>query len=156
HFGNYRIRPGSHGKPDQLVLLDFGAVREFPEKFLRPYFQLHRGAFEKNRQLVEQGANGLGVMSEDDSPELKRDFCDLAFLISEPFDQSTYDWAGTDLPKRVAKLAAQVAVGFKLRPPPREIVFLDRKFGGLYVFLSVLGAHASGRPTLEKYLGPGG
>jgi predicted unusual protein kinase regulating ubiquinone biosynthesis (AarF/ABC1/UbiB family) len=154
HFGNYRIQLGKGGEPDRIVLLDFGAVRKFPKSFLVPYFELHRGAFVRDPALIERGGRGLGFLSEDDPPAVTQAFAELCYLIGEPFDGGIYDWAASDLATRVAKSAAQVALAFKLRAPPREIVFLDRKFGGLFVFLSVLGARVDARPVLERYLMP--
>jgi hypothetical protein len=49
-----------------------------------------------------------------------------------------YDWGASDLPKRVAKKGGEMILKFKLRGPPREIVFLDRKMAGVFIFLSTL------------------
>jgi hypothetical protein len=46
----------------------------------------------------------------------------------------------------------QLAMSFKLRPPPREILFLDRKMGGIFIFLAVLKAKIDGRKALAPYL----
>ena len=45
-----------------------------------------------------------------------------------------------------------MAFSFKLRPPPREIVFLDRKMGGIFIFLSVLKARFNAAEVLDPYL----
>jgi predicted unusual protein kinase regulating ubiquinone biosynthesis (AarF/ABC1/UbiB family) len=157
HFGNYRVRLGEGGAPDRLVLLDFGAVRKFPKKFLDPYYTMVRGAFTRDQALVERGAEGLGFLRPDDSPELRRDFAALCYLFNEPFHgDGPYDWGASDLPRRVASAGAQLAFGLKLRSPPREVVFLDRKMGGVFIFLSVLGVKLDGRAILESYLAEAG
>lgn len=156
HFGNYRIRLGrTEGEPDRLILFDFGAVRKLPRSFLKPYHRMVAGAFRRDREEVWAGAREVGFLHEGDSPELLDHFASLCFLITEPF-QGVYDWRGSDLPKRVAARGAQMAFSFKLRPPPREIVFLDRKMGGIFIFLSVLGAKIDAGRVLEPYLGPEG
>jgi hypothetical protein len=79
------------------------------------------------------------------------DYVALVELILEPFE-GAYDWGASDLPKRVAAHAKHIAFNYKLRTPPRELVFLDRKLGGAFVFLSVLKCKMDTRPLLEKYL----
>jgi predicted unusual protein kinase regulating ubiquinone biosynthesis (AarF/ABC1/UbiB family) len=152
HFGNYRVRLGEGGAPDRLVCLDFGAVRKFPQTFRKPYYRMVRGAYAGDRSELWDGARALGFIQEGDSPELLDTFATLCMLICEPFATQAYDWAKSDLPNRVAAQGAHMAFAFKLRPPPREIVFLDRKMGGIYVFLSVLGAKFDAKASLEKFL----
>ena len=163
HFGNYRIHLGD---PDQFVLLDFGAVRVFNQSFLEPYRKMVRGSFLRNSSMIEEGAMGLGFLKSEDSLELKKLFVEFCFLISEPFYTSdtpgvsshlfdssgAYLWGESDLPKRVAKKASEMAFAFKLRSPPREIVFLDRKLGGIFIFLSVLKVRLNGRHIFQKYI----
>jgi predicted unusual protein kinase regulating ubiquinone biosynthesis (AarF/ABC1/UbiB family) len=151
HFGNYRVRLGEVGKPDQLVLFDFGAVRKFPDTFLKPYYQMVLGAYWKDREALWKGATRLGFLQPEDSPELLNHFADLCFLITEPFS-GEYDWGASDLPRRAASKGTQMAVRFRLRSPPREIVFLDRKMGGIFIFLSVLRAKFDAREVIAPYL----
>lgn len=149
HFGNYRIRLGD---PDRLVLYDFGAVREIPDHFVVPYRKMIRGYYERNRELALQGARGMGFLFEGDSDEKVRVFEEFCQLIMEPFQHNRYDFGGSDLPKRVIEKAAELKRQFVMRPPPREIVFLDRKLAGVFVFLSSLKIELEGRKILEKYL----
>lgn len=152
HFGNYRIRLGDGSSDgDRLVLFDFGAVKQFGADFLREYTLMAKGSFYRNPELVLRGAEGLGFMRPEDSAELKEAFCELCYLFAEPFE-GLYDWNATDLPKRAASEASKVAFAFKLRPPPKDVVFLDRKLGGVFIFLSVLKVKADTRGLLDRYL----
>ena len=65
----------------------------------------------------------------------------------------TYNWKQTDLPGRVVKKAMQFK-NFDLRSPPQEILFLDRKTGGVFIFLSVLSADINARKIIEPFLKP--
>jgi predicted unusual protein kinase regulating ubiquinone biosynthesis (AarF/ABC1/UbiB family) len=154
HFGNYRVRLGADGEPDRLVLLDFGAVRKFPKEFLTPYFAMLRAVYAHDDREVEKAAEKLGFLFGDDPEELKIAFCKLCYLFTEPFEPANqpYDWGASDLPKRVVKVASDIVWGFRLRVPPREVVFLDRKMGGVFVVLSVLKVKASARELLESYI----
>jgi predicted unusual protein kinase regulating ubiquinone biosynthesis (AarF/ABC1/UbiB family) len=148
HFGNYRIRLGSK---DRLILFDFGAVKQFDPAFLKSYFWMVKGSFYRNPEWIARSARELDFFREVDSAELREQFCELCYLFAEPF-QGMYDWGANDLPKRAAQEGSKVSFAFKLRPPPRDAVFLDRKMGGVFIFLSVLRVKADTRDLLENHL----
>jgi predicted unusual protein kinase regulating ubiquinone biosynthesis (AarF/ABC1/UbiB family) len=152
HFGNYRIRLGKTSDEDRLILFDFGAVRRFSVDFVRKYKKLVRGAFYQKAEWIEEAASELGFLRPDDTAEMRQDFVDVCQMIIEPFRSGIYSWKDSDLPKRVGVQASKLAFSFRLRPPPREIVFLDRKMAGVFIFLSVLGAKVEGRKLLESHL----
>jgi predicted unusual protein kinase regulating ubiquinone biosynthesis (AarF/ABC1/UbiB family) len=176
HFGNYRIRLGQGDEPDRIVLLDFGAVRKLPKSFWNLYLELVAGAHERDPERLIRGATEMGFLTADDSDELKKNFVEFCYLITEPFyspggwpedrvndddsiapkelfdHQGAYIFGGSDLPKRVAKKGALLAVSARFRSPPREIVFLDRKLGGIFIFLSVLKVQVKCRSVIQKYL----
>ncbi|MBX3023147.1 MAG: AarF/ABC1/UbiB kinase family protein [Bdellovibrionales bacterium] len=151
HLGNYRIHISPDGH-DRLVLFDFGAVRDVPTEFLKSYALLVEGGIYEQARLVEKGGRRLGLLQPQDTLELVKDYVDLCFLLTEPFKNSVYDWGASDLPKRVAAKVSRIAVSYKLRAPPRELVFLDRKLGGVFIFLSVLKCKMDGRPAVEAAL----
>ncbi len=159
HFGNFRIRLRTdESAPDQIVLLDFGATRVVPEAFLPGYRRMVRGAFYEKQAEVEAGAIEMGFLRPGDSPEMKRCFYEFCALITEPWmlaadgKERPYDFSVTDLPRRVVKKGADLARMLGLRPPPRELVFIDRKVGGVFVFLSTLKAKFAARDLLSRYL----
>jgi hypothetical protein len=112
-----------------------------------------RGALDRDGEMLIQGSEKLGFLRKGDSPEVCQTFVDICFLITEPFvTNDVYDWKASDLPKRVAKLAPKLVFSFHKRVPPREVVFLDRKMGGVFIFMQVLGVKIRSRDLLEKYL----
>lgn len=157
HLGNYLIHIDPQGEHDRLVLLDFGAVREVPEDFLKSYGLLIQGGVRLDERLIEKGGRRLKLLLPEDTLELVKDYIDLCFALVEPF-QGIYDWGASDLPKRVAAKVSKIAFSYKLRSPPRELVFLDRKLGGVFIFLSVLKckmeAHSILVEALAKYPPP--
>tara|TARA_B100000683_G_scaffold271651_1_gene313209 strand:- start:60 stop:1496 length:1437 start_codon:yes stop_codon:yes gene_type:complete len=166
HFGNYRVKIDSEGQQDQLVLFDFGAIREVPPEFLKNYRSLIEGGLEQNSEQIIKTGKNLKLIFDEDSPELTRRFEELCLLITEPFSnpedhrvpsnlmdsEGRYDWGGSDLPKRVAKKGGEIALNFKLRSPPKETVFLDRKLGGVFIFLKVLQCKMETRTLLIERL----
>ncbi len=166
HFGNYRVRVGNQQQPDQLVLLDFGATRLVPEHYLVGYRDLVMGSVLRDADTIVRGGVTLTLLNDEDGPERKAMFVELCELICEPFAtanmsgirndlfdaEGKYSWGASDLPKRVAKRGTQMVFNLSLRTPPREAIFLDRKLGGTFIFLSALKVCLNGRDILGKYL----
>lgn len=164
HFGNYRVRMGDGNTPDQLVLLDFGAVRVVSEDYVRGYRDLIAGSCDNNAEQCLTGATVLGLMRPEDTDARRNAFVKLCHLFCEPFSVAStpnlrrdlflpsgaYDFGASDLPSRVAKLASQSVGAMGLRAPPRESLFLDRKLAGVFIFMSTLKACFIGRPVLRE------
>ena len=147
HLGNYKIRLDLEGN-DRLVLLDFGAVRKYPDDFLLPYYQMIHAGVHSDMQALHAAAGKLKFIQPGDDPKLVQLFEDFCKLTIEPFLGQDFDWKNTDLPSRATKKAFEMIQKFSLRAPPEEILFLDRKTGGVFIFLSVLGAKLNARDQL--------
>lgn len=167
HFGNYRVAIREDGE-DQLVLLDWGAVRRFDQKFVAHYSLMAHGAIEANAEKVVEAGLGLGLLKPEDKRSMRESFVELAYLAIEPWlhprdprvpahlvdGQGRYIWSRSDLPTRLTKLATHYAFSFRLRPPPREIIFLDRKIAGVFIVLKILDARVRGHELLASELPP--
>lgn len=165
HGGNYRIRVNPQGH-DQIVLLDFGATRSYSPEFLTPYRRMVKGSLLNNPSLFFQAASDLGFVRAEDSEILKKVFEGFCFETVEPFiapedprnsqglvdSEGLYDWKNTDLPERLSKKVFQIIRQHSWRTPPKEMIFLDRKTGGVFIFLSVMRAKIRGRDLLLKYM----
>lgn len=152
HFGNYKIRIGTGGAADRMVLLDFGATRLFGRGFVESYREVLRGALRRDRSLILKGAEGIGLMQRDFPPEIRTAFTELCELIVEPF-RGPYDWGASDLPRRVGERIARNALTRYFKIPPREIVFLHRRLSGVFILIATVRAKWDARPVLEKFLG---
>lgn len=164
HPGNYKIRVNPNGR-DQIVLLDFGATRSYEEKFLHNYRQMIKGAVEKNIALFQSAARKLHFIKETDRPELIETFEEFCLETAEPFlspddpraagrflPDGSYDWKNSDLPQRLSAKVIHIMKTFSWRTPPQEILFLDRKTGGVFIFLSMLRAQIRARDSILPYL----
>ena len=155
HFGNYRVRLATReGEADRLILFDFGACREFSPAFVKSYQRMVRGGFEQKRGEVIAGAIEVGFLMPSDTEVMKDAFYEFCLLVTEPWmnEDELYDFGSTDLPRRVMQSGKDLVRVMGIRPPPREIVFLDRKIGGVFIFLSALRVKTRGREILSKYL----
>lgn len=161
HFGNYKIRLREDG-PDQMVLLDFGATREFAPRFLGAYYDVVTGAFEKDAKRLIDGAIGINLLRRDSPQHVFDAFAKVGMLMIEPFADDApdelldadgaYCWGESDLPFRVSRAVSDAAISRWFRIPPREIVFLHRRMGGVFVLMAVLDARIDTRDMLASYL----
>lgn len=166
NFGNYRIRPASTARGrDRLVLLDFGAVQEYPDAFLDPLRRMIVGAYRGDIDVVQRGALELRFIRPEYPEHVQRSFAEVCAGVIEPLvcrpgnvpegalnAAGQYRWRHSDLPSRIASRAAKAAFSPYFRVPPQEFVFLNRKLIGVYTFIAVLDAEFNGADILEKYL----
>lgn len=165
HFGNYRIRIDPHGENDQIVVLDFGATREFEESFIRSYKKIVNGSLQCNRNMIVEAVLEIGLMNPTTPRSVLEGFGDLTELIVEPFRKpfdpkvsdrlytpgGAYCFGATDLPSRVGQTAALKMMSVHFKIPPKEIIFLHRRIGGVLVTLKTLQAELRLHDLLVPY-----
>lgn len=159
HFGNYKIRIGETQDSDRLVLLDFGSMRRFDQKFVSHYASYVRGAYDKDKERIVQAAIDMRLVLPSDSEAVKDELYDLACIFLEPLRQS--DKHASDrvaieelehMPHLIAAKTRRLIEKIGMRPPPREILLLDRKLLGIFVFLATLRALVPGREIVERHV----
>ena len=124
-----------------------------------------KGSIENDETELLNASRTLGFVIDSDSEEYRTAFTAFCYGAVEPFwsfsdprntaghvtPQGTYNWKQTDLPGRVVKKAWQFK-NFDLRAPPKDILFIDRKTGGVFIFLSVLRADINARKIIDPFL----
>jgi hypothetical protein len=138
-------------------LLDLGAAREVPAALARSYASMCRAALSRDRGGLLAAALAMGLLQGDEPAARREAFVDFLALSSEPFRaQGAYDFRASDIPARAREAATALALrhGF-LRPPPPDVVFLQRKLGGTFLLCARLGARVDVRGLLEEALGGG-
>jgi predicted unusual protein kinase regulating ubiquinone biosynthesis (AarF/ABC1/UbiB family) len=166
NFGNYRIQPRTtNADIDKIVLLDFGAVKKFPASFIAPVKAMVTGAYRHNTAQIIEGATALNIMKPRYPEEVLTSFAKLCLGLIEPLNynpdelpacalnkQQAYRWAHSNLPRRMAKQAAQSACSKYFAIPPGEFTFLSKKLLGVYTFIAALDAEIDGREALAARL----
>lgn len=140
NFANYRVQ--LDGDEPRIVLLDFGATREFGRSFSANYRKLAKAIIDGNDTALLQATDALGYAVAEASDEYRQLVLDVFYVALEPlrFDED-YDFAAAELPLRIAELAQE---GNKHRDfwqtPPTDALFLHRKLGGMFMLAERLGA----------------
>lgn len=168
NFGNYFVRLGDgDATPDRIVLLDFGAVREFSPETLTPGIKIIKASFHQDEDLLFEGLDELQFFRDPNtSLDAKRGLAKLCFTAIEPFvdikkfpppaflltENGEYRWGQSDLAGRLSLQAGLSAANRYFSIPPRELMFLARKIMGAYTFMTVLDAQLYGYDILAPYI----
>ena len=167
NFGNYLVRVSeSTDDIDKLVLLDFGAIRQFDSNLLTIARGLLRAGYHHNHQAMTLAMTGYDFF-DSMSDKVRSDIASLFLLATEPFsdpeknanipsecldEQNRYIWANSKLHSRLSTTATRAMQSFEFNLPPKEFMFISRKFIGAYTFLTVLDAHTNSNSLVKPYL----
>jgi len=141
NFANYHFQTSEN----KIVLLDFGASRAFPKKFVTNYKRLIRAVIAKDDEALIDAADRLGYHTHAASNRYQQFLLEVFYIGLEPFaHQGSYDFANANISSRIAEISDQ-AYDFKefWQTPPTDILYLHRKLGGMFLLATRLGARVN-------------
>jgi predicted unusual protein kinase regulating ubiquinone biosynthesis (AarF/ABC1/UbiB family) len=150
NFANYLQR--DEGR--ELVLLDFGSTVEISVELSERYRRLLQAATADDHAKIAELVVEYGWLSAEDRWDWVEGLADLVLLGCEPLRvRGAYDFGASDLAERVQHASMKLAFerGLK-RPPPPELVFIQRKLAGTFHLCTKLDAHVSARELARPYL----
>ena len=136
HPGNFLVND-----ENQLVALDFGCMKQIPNEFYIPYFELIDKKVINNPKLFSDKLFELEILRTDDSKEeviyFTDMFYDLLFLFTQPFQEENFDFSDPDFFGNIAKLGERFAKDTNLRKMngnrgSKHFIYMNRTFFGLY------------------------
>jgi len=138
NFANYLYNPITR----RIVLLDFGATRRIAPRFADLYRRLILAGLAGDVSAVRAAAGALGFFGPGTRPpHRQRIIRMIAMVFEEITKRPLFDFARTDLGRRMEKEGAALAAdGFVPPPLPIDVLFLQRKIGGTFLLASRLGA----------------
>ena len=136
HPGNFLI-----SNQEELIAIDFGCMKEIPEEFYIPYFELaeKNNLTDQNKfktKLVE-----LDILREEDTVEeikfLSKMFHELLSLFTMPFQSEYFDFSDPVFFQKIAELGAKFSKNTELRKVngnrgSKHFIYMNRTFFGLY------------------------
>lgn len=150
NFGNFLIRESDR----QMVLLDFGASIEYEDAFRAQYVELLRAVASGNRaRIAEQGVS-FGLIDARESEATRELFVDMLTSAAEPFERGAqpFNFRNPEYSARSTDVVRRFVSGLRFSPPPRRLIFLHRKLGGLFQLLKRLDLELDLSPYWEQML----
>jgi len=144
HPGNFLV--DSEGN---LIAIDFGCVKEVPNSFYVPYFELAKPDNINNPEVFLQKMYALEILKPEDSPEETKFFSELFYemlsLFTRPFHEETFDFSDKEFFGKIAELSEKYAKDTELRKMngnrgSKHFLYINRTFFGLYNLMNDLGA----------------
>jgi predicted unusual protein kinase regulating ubiquinone biosynthesis (AarF/ABC1/UbiB family) len=147
HFGNYRITPDG-----QIIMLDFGCVREFSQAFINGIHKLYRALQLNDSELVLEAYEAWGFQN------LTHDLVDALniwakFLYAPLLDDRVRPLVSSpEEGKQAAKSVIQALKQSGKVRPPKEFVFMDRAAVGIGSAMIHLGVELNWHQLFQELL----
>ena len=136
HPGNFLVND-----ENQLVALDFGCMKQIPNDFYTPYFELINKEVIDDKALFKQKLFELEILRTDDSKEeveyFTQMFYDLLSLFTKPFQTETFDFSDAAFFESIAQLGERFSKDTNLKKMngnrgSKHFIYMNRTFFGLY------------------------
>ncbi|MDN3672226.1 AarF/ABC1/UbiB kinase family protein [Flavobacterium branchiarum] len=136
HPGNFLVND-----KNQLVALDFGCMKQIPNDFYIPYFELINKEVITDEKLFNEKLFELEILRADDTKEeiayFTGMFHDLLSLFTKPFQSDTFDFSDEDFFDNIAQLGERFSKDTNLKKMngnrgSKHFIYMNRTFFGLY------------------------
>jgi predicted unusual protein kinase regulating ubiquinone biosynthesis (AarF/ABC1/UbiB family) len=144
HPGNFLVDASG-----ALVAIDFGCIKEVPEDFYVPYFELAQKEAMEDRDFFIDKITALEILKPDDSEEdsayITDLFHELLGVLTFPFHNKTFDFSDESFWSKVAQMSERLSQDEQIRKlngnrGSRHFLYINRTFFGLYNLLHDLKA----------------
>ncbi|TDX09544.1 ABC1 kinase family protein [Flavobacterium sp. S87F.05.LMB.W.Kidney.N] len=152
HPGNFLV-----DGQNQLIALDFGCMKQIPEDFYTPYFELINKNVITDEKRFNEKLFELEILRPDDSPAevayFTEMFHDLLSLFTKPFQNETFDFADETFFNAIAELGKRFSEDTNLKKMngnrgSKHFIYMNRTFFGLYNLMFDLKA----KIVVDNYL----
>jgi len=133
NFGNYFVQE----KPLKLILLDFGSTKSYSKKFIKNYKNLLNVMKTGDNEKILESYYEAGMLYEHESDETKNKLIEMLEVSVEPFtpEAQPFNFADPAYSQRSRDTVGAFASSLKYTPPPKDLIFLHRKLGGVFNLL---------------------
>lgn len=155
HPGNFLVDDEAN-----LIAIDFGCMKQLPQEFYTPYFELIQPETLDDETLFIQKLTQLDVLKADDKPEesvyFKELFHELLSVFVEPYRHENFDFSQEVFSNAIAGLSERFANDKNIRKMntnrgSKHFIYVNRTFFGLYSLLFDLKARIK-IYDFERYL----
>lgn len=150
NFANYRYS----AETGKIVLLDFGATREIDPLLARQYHALLTAGLAEKPDDVRAMAEEIGFVSASDKPAHHEQILRMIGMVFEALRASDmFDFTDLEMSQRLQQEGRALAESGYVPPTlPMDVLYLQRKFGGLFLLANRLRARLPLQSMLEAAL----
>ena len=136
HPGNFLV---SENK--ELIVLDFGCMKEIPEDFYTPYFELADQNKLNDKTFFMRKMYELEILRPEDSREeiefFSQMFHELLIVFTKPFQSERFDFSDPAFFEEITALGEKYSRDTELRKMngnrgSKHFIYMNRTFFGLY------------------------
>ncbi|MDM1556075.1 AarF/ABC1/UbiB kinase family protein [Chryseobacterium indologenes] len=144
HPGNFLV-----SEDKKLIVIDFGCIKEIPNDFYVPYFELAKLENLNNPEFYKEKLYELEILSANDSAIEQAFFIKLFYelleLFTRPFNTEIFDFSDESFFQEIADLGQKYAKisdmkGMNTNRGSKHFIYLNRTFFGLYNMMHDLKA----------------
>ena len=144
HPGNFLV-----SDDEKLLVIDFGCIKEIPNDFYQPYFELAKNENLNNPEIFREKLYQLEILRSDDSTQEQEFFTKLFYelleLFTRPFNADHFDFSDENFFQEIADLGQRYAKlsdmnGMNTNRGSKHFIYLNRTFFGLYNMMHDLKA----------------
>ncbi len=144
HPGNFLV-----DDQQQLIAIDFGCMKEIPESFYTPYFEMSRPEIFNDPKAFDERLRALEILLPTDSAAEVEFFTALFHrmmeLFTRPFHDKEFDFGDPDFWDGIAQISQEFSQNSELRRMngnrgSKHFIYINRTFFGLYSLLNDLKA----------------
>ena len=145
HPGNFLV-----SEDDNLIAIDFGCIKEVPDEFYIPYFELSKKEVLENDASFTEKMYELEILTSNDTPKeivfFKAMFKEMLTLFTAPLNEDEFDFGADEFWNKIAKLGEQFSKNTELRKMngnrgSKHFLYMNRTFFGLFNLLHDLRAN---------------
>lgn len=150
NFANYRYNEDT----DRLVLLDFGASRDIDDGLVSAYRGLMQTILNGDDNAILDSAIDIGLLPAAMQPEDRAAILDIINIAMEPLRRDApFDFGNNQVAVNMRDKTMELATNRDLwHVPPPEMIFIQRKFGGIYMLATRLKAVVNIHALMRKYV----
>lgn len=135
----------------KLVLLDFGATKSYDLSFRKKYARLVMAIYHKDREALRDVSHEMQLIDPREGEEAHDIFRRLVEASMSPLTVESFDFKNKDYIQNVRVLTRELMKILKYSPPPKDLIFLHRKLGGIFQMLKVLEVTLDLREYISRF-----
>lgn len=146
NWGNFLVTDNN-----ELVVLDFGACKTYSKDFITTYRKILDFSMRREKGSLLEISYGFGLIDPREPQEVKDKYLHMMDVVIAPFrHQGIFDFATENYSQASKEASLDFAKSLKFSPPPKNLIFLHRKLGGVFLTLKRLETKMDLRLVWER------